>query len=126
MPHYIENKTKQRIPRVSFEVIKNYILGQDYELSLVFVKEATSKKLNSRYRHKNRPTNILSFPLSDDTGEILIDIKTVKKEVAQLKENKKKYLTYIFIHGLLHLKGFEHGSKMERVEKDIKERFSEK
>ena len=126
MPHYIENKTKQRIPRVSFEVIKNYILGQDYELSLVFVNQTTSKKLNSRYRHKNWPTNILSFPLSDREGEILIDIETVKKEVAQLKENKKKYLTYIFIHGLLHLKGFEHGSKMERVEKDIKERFSEK
>lgn len=126
MLHHIENKTNERIPRIPFRKITDYTLGPHYELSLAFVDHKRSKELNRRYRHKNSEANILSFPFTKNEGEILIDIKTVKKEAAMLKEKNRSYLTYIFIHGLVHLKGFDHGSKMEGEEEGIRKKFSEK
>lgn len=123
MLQHIENKTSENIPALPFRDIADFALNQGYELSLVFVDSKTSKKLNSTYRQKNNSTNILSFPLSKTEGEILIDIKVVKEEAGALKEKLPVYLAYIFIHGLVHLKGLDHGSKMEKEEKKIRNRF---
>lgn len=123
---HIRKRTKSPLPSLPFEKIKDFVLGQGYELSLVFVSGATSKKLNNLYRQKNNPTNILSFPYSENEGEILIDLKLVKQEARDLGEKEVDYLTYIFIHGLTHLKGFDHGSRMEAEEKRIMDKFSEK
>ncbi|MCI0533577.1 rRNA maturation RNAse YbeY, partial [bacterium] len=54
---------KRRIPNLPFGDIKNAVLGTRYELSLVFVGDILSRKLNLRYRNKNKAANILSFPL---------------------------------------------------------------
>ncbi len=126
MLHHIENKARKTIPLIPWRKITDCVLGEDYELSLAFIGNQVSKKLNNHYRHKDRPTNILSFPLEKNEGEILINIKIVKKEAKELKEKESSYLAYIFIHGLLHLKGFRHGSRMETEEKKIREKFSEK
>lgn len=125
MLHHIENRTKEHIPKLPFSDIAEFALGQGYELSLVFVTSATSRKLNKQYREKDKATNILSFPLSKNEGEILIDIKVVKKEAVEMGEDDPAYLAYIFIHGLAHLKGFDHGSRMEREEKKIRNKFKE-
>ena len=71
----ITNKTKSTLPRVSFVNIKNTVLGKNYSLSLVFIGESKSAELNLSYRNKNKPTNILSFPLDKKTGEIFIKPK---------------------------------------------------
>ncbi|MEK7208708.1 MAG: rRNA maturation RNase YbeY [Patescibacteria group bacterium] len=89
------------------------VLGQDYELSLVFVDSARSRNLNRVWRGKNQPANILSFPLTPTAGEIFIDLEMVGK----------KNLLFIFIHGLLHLKGLDHGSKMEALESQLVKYF---
>ncbi len=123
MPLHIENKTDEKIRKIPFAEITDLALVHGYDLSLVFVSHATSKKFNNLYRNKNNPTNILSFPLSEKEGEILIDIKIIKKEAVELGETELAYLTYIFIHGLTHLKGLDHGSRMEREEKKIRRKF---
>jgi probable rRNA maturation factor len=125
MLHHIENRTKERLPKLPFSEIAEFALGQGYELSLVFVTSATSRKVNNQYRQKDKPTNILSFPLSKNEGEILIDFKVVSEEAKELGEKEPAYLAYIFIHGLAHLKGFDHGSRMEREEKKIRNKFKE-
>lgn len=125
MLHHIENRTNERLPRIPFAKIADFALSQGYEVSLVFVDSETSQRLNKQYRQKDNPTNILSFPLTKDEGEILIDIKVVKKEAKELGEKESTYLAYIFIHGLVHLKGFDHGSRMEEEEKKIRNKFKE-
>src|SRR6185436_4423614 len=107
-PISILRKTKRALPRLPFSSMKEAVLGKSYELSLVFVENKTSHALNRRYRGKNKPTNVLSFPLSKNSGEILIDVKKTKKEAAELNESFREYLKFIFIHGLLHLKGMDH------------------
>ncbi|MES3005309.1 MAG: rRNA maturation RNase YbeY [Patescibacteria group bacterium] len=112
----ITNKTKSTLPRVPFAKIKNAILGEKYELSLVFIGETTSKKLNNNYREKNKPTNILSFTVDKNSGEIFITPSVAKKQYKSFEKRYDEFIAFLFIHGLLHLKGMEHGSKMERAE----------
>jgi rRNA maturation RNase YbeY len=106
----------KRLKKADTEKIKNDILGKRYELSFAFVSKNIIKSLNKKYRKKNEPTNILSFPLSKDCGEILIC-----REIARTKSKKngmgfEEYLLFLVIHGMLHLKGLRHGDKMERYE----------
>jgi probable rRNA maturation factor len=115
----IKNNTKKNPPRVRFALIKDEVLGKDYELSLVFVGSAFSRKLNRILRGKDRPTNVLSFNLSETHGEVFMDLGKIQKEVKKFAMPMNKLCAYLFIHGLLHLKGMEHGAKMEQLEQKI-------
>lgn len=115
--------TKSRLPGLAFSKIKNEALGEKYSLSLVFINESESKKLNGKYRKKNKPTNVLSFPLDKNNGEIFITPTVVKKETKKFGRNFNNLVGFLFIHGLMHLKGFKHGSKMERAEEKLRKQF---
>lgn len=119
----VTNKTRSTLPRVSFVNIKNTVLGKDYSLSLVFIGNGRSAKLNRLYRNKNNPTNILSFPLDKKTGEIFIALKIAKKEAVLFDRKVDNFIAFLFIHGLLHLKGMKHGSRMERAEAKLRKQF---
>jgi len=112
----IQNKTKGTLPRVPFARIAKTILGSPYELSLVFIRSSESQKINTEHRSKNKPTNILSFPLSKTTGEIFIDLELCKTQCKEFDRTYTNFVGFLVIHGLLHLKGYEHGSTMEREE----------
>lgn len=117
------NKTKGKLPSLPFLLIKEEILGKDYSLSIAFISKAQSKKINNEYRKKNNPTNILSFPLSKIEGEILICPNVVKTETKKFDKNFQKLLTFLIIHGCLHLKGLEHSKKMEKLEEKYFSKF---
>jgi len=106
-----------------FKLIKEAVLGKKYELSLVFAAPRLSAQLNKKYRRKRGPADILSFCLSKTAGEIFIDLKTAKKKAALWGEPPRLFAARLLIHGLLHLKGYRHGSKMEREERKFRERF---
>jgi probable rRNA maturation factor len=98
------------------EKIKNDILGKQYELSFAFIDKARSKFLNNTYRKKNKPTDVLSFPLLKNKGEILICKDIAKIKAKDFGKNLGEYLLFLVIHAMLHLKGLDHGDKMERYE----------
>ncbi len=107
--------------------IKNDILGKKYSLSIAFVSKKKSREINKKYRKKDKPTNVLSFALRKNEGELVL-CKTVIESEARLrlsasdrqakKINKtyKEWLTILIIHGMLHLKGYDHGEQMEKLE----------
>lgn len=113
----ISNKTKGKLPSLPFVEIKNKILGEDYELSIVCVSKRESQKLNKKWRDKDYPTNILSFPLSENSGEIVLQLEKVREDAPNFDMDYPNFLKFLVIHGYLHLKGFEHGSTMEKEEK---------
>lgn len=119
----ITNKTKGKVLPLPFVQIKNTVLGETYELSLVFVGDATSRTLNRIYRNKDKPTNVLSFPLSKKEGEIFINLKKAKQEAPDFEMPYKRFVAYLYIHGLLHLKGLDHGKKMESLETRFLKKF---
>jgi probable rRNA maturation factor len=119
----ITNKTKSTLPRVSFDKIKDSALGKKYNLSLVFVGNERSKFLNNAYRGKNKPTNVLSFSISKNEGEIFITPSVVRKQVKLFGRKYENLIVFLFIHGLMHLKGYDHGATMERSEKILRKKF---
>ena len=119
----IINKTKGRLPSLPFELIKKTVLGKNYELSLVFTTASKMLELNKTYRNLNEPTDILSFPLSKTSGEIFICPSETKKMMAEFDRTYENFLAFLFIHGLVHLKGYDHGDKMEKVEIKFRKKF---
>ena len=103
--------------------IKDAVLGKEYELSLVFASSTLSRKLNRIYRGKDKPTNVLAFPLSKTSGEIFIDKTTARKEYKNFGMTFEKFVKFLFIHGLLHLKGMQHGDRMEKAETKLLKKF---
>ena len=115
--------TKTSPPRLPFGRMKDAVLGKKYSLSVVFVGNATSRHLNKTYRGKDKPANVLSFPLSKTEGEIFMNVRQARLDAPTFNMRERPFLQYLFIHGLLHLKGFDHGSKMEVRERTLRKKF---
>ncbi len=111
------------IPAHPYGKIQKEILGDDYTLTLAFIGERRAQKLNQAHREKDYIPNVLSFPLTKDTGEIYICPEVAKKEAKKFDMTVNGYIGYLFIHGLLHLKGYGHGATMEEVEQKYVRRF---
>jgi len=115
----IKNTTKGKLPSLPFVKIKEFVLGKNYDLSLVFIGEKRSRELNKKYRNKDGATNILSFSLNKADGEIFINLKSAKKDAPKFKKRYNEFVKVLFVHSVLHLKGFEHGKDMETRERKI-------
>ena len=85
-------------------------------LTLLLSNNKYIKKLNKNFRNKNKSTDILSFPLTKKTliskktyiGDIIISYNFMDKPKSQNIKNFKKKVIKTFIHGFLHLLGFDH------------------
>lgn len=115
--------TKGAIPAIDFLSLKNYTLGKKYKLSLVFATPKLSAELNSKWKGKTGPADILSFPLSENEGEIFISLSRARQKAPEFERSYLNFLQFLFIHGMVHLKGYEHGSTMEAVEEKIRKHF---
>jgi len=120
----ITNTTKGKLPRLPFAQITEAVLGADYECSFVIVSSRKSRELNRTHRGKDTSTNILSFPLEKNEGEIFLDLKKAKSEAPLFGRSYTNFIGFLFIHALLHLKGLDHGTKMENAEKKIRTLFA--
>ena len=97
-------------------------------LTLLLSNNKSIKKLNKEFRDKNKSTDILSFPfykkikLSNKTyiGDIIISYNFMNKPKSQNIKNFKKKIIKTFIHGFLHLLGFDH-IKNKDYEKMLRE-----
>ncbi|MGV3592069.1 MAG: rRNA maturation RNase YbeY [Gammaproteobacteria bacterium] len=102
-------------------------------LSIRIVDEAESAELNSHYRHKQGPTNILSFPVPEglpDTllGDLAICAAVVAREAEEQHKSLDAHWAHMTVHGVLHLKGYDHedpaeADAMESLETQILERL---
>ena len=116
-------------------------LNKKVSLSLLLSNNKNIKKLNKNFRNKNNSTDILSFPLSRKIriskntylGDIIISYEYLDKPKSQNLELFKEKVIKLFIHGFLHLLGFDHKKnndyyKMLREEdflyKHVKSKFN--
>lgn len=119
----ISNETRMKPPVVSWLEIKDYILGKNYELSLVFPTKKTATELHLDWKEKSGPANILSFPLEKNLGEIFISLDQAKTECRKFDRAYENYVAFLFIHGCAHLKGYTHGNQMEAYESKVRKKF---
>ncbi len=104
------------------------------EISVALVGDATIKKLNRIYRHKNSVTDVLSFAERDTVsiykkkglylGEIIISYPQAVRQAKANKQSVRKELAFLIVHGFLHLIGYDHvrpaeTRKMRLIERRI-------
>lgn len=111
------------LPEIPYLTIKDTLLGKKYSLTIIFCTPEESQMRNKTYRDKDYPTNILSFPLGEDEGEIYISLSTARKDAKKFEMSYIKFLHLLIIHGCLHLKGHDHGSTMEELEEKYLSKF---
>lgn len=116
-----------------FETWVNAALVQKFdnlEQTIRLVGEAESRALNSQYRAKNAPTNVLSFTVENDyldyecLGDLVICAPIVEQEAQQQGKPLPAHWAHMVIHGMLHLQGYDHqnaaeASEMEALEAKI-------
>lgn len=85
------------------------------EVSIVLVNDTEIAEMNTTYRGKEGATDVLSFPMSEDgsfedgvLGDIVISIETARKQAAEAEIGLTRELAFLYIHGLLHLMGYDH------------------
>jgi len=86
------------------------------ELSIVLSDNAQVKVLNREYRGKNKPTNVLSFPISPPApmlGDIVLAYETVEREATEKGAAFEAHMMHLLIHGFLHLQGYDHENESD-------------
>lgn len=138
----IEVVNRQRVRKVSSPQWRNFgeqvlnLLGRDDdEATIAFVSDRTIRELNRRFRDKDYPTDVLSFPnraASFETenkfhlGDIVI---SVERAAAQAKQERHRFAVEVkrlILHGLLHLRGYDHetdNGEMRRIELRLRRRL---
>lgn len=103
-----------------------YNRGRNIEVSVLLTNDKSIKKLNSDYRYKNKPTNVLSFPQEEfvageydnagteiSLGDVIFAIETIQKESEEQGKPVDNHLAHLSVHGTLHLLGFDHEEDLE-------------
>lgn len=97
----------------------------DAELSILLCDDITIRKLNRRYRRKNKPTDVLAFPMQEGPGpamhpgllgDVVISLPTATRQAAQRDRPIIQEVTFLLAHGLLHLLGYDHATTREERE----------
>ncbi|GAB3465579.1 rRNA maturation RNase YbeY [Azotobacter salinestris] len=104
----------------------------DSELTIRLVDEAEGRELNRTWRHKDYPTNVLSFPADIPDGlldipllgDLVICVPVVEREAAEQDKAPDAHWAHLVIHGCLHLLGYDHiedaeAEEMESLERDL-------
>ena len=111
---------------LDLEKIKDDLSDKDIEL--IFTNSSDIQEINKNFRAIDKPTDVLSFPLDFmpglPLGSVVINIDFAKNEAEKLGHSLDEEITLLFIHGLLHLLGFDHesdsGEMREKEEELIK------
>lgn len=113
----------QHLASVAFKMLNIKI---NYEIDVSLVDDETIHRINRDYRHVDRVTDVISFAFNDDKkpedqiktpeiermlGEILICLPQAQRQAAEIGNTETRELSFLFVHGLLHLLGYDHMKK---------------
>lgn len=106
--------------------------GENGTVAILLTDDAAVQKLNARFRGKDQPTNVLSFPAADMPmpglppawGDIVLAHGTCAREAAEQGKSLSDHLSHLVVHGILHLRGHDHeddaeADTMEGLERHI-------
>ena len=130
----LENQTDLPVDIDALEEIAQSLTTK--EIELILTDNASIRELNQEHREKDKPTDVLSFPMDAPfteqsifgmpLGSIVISADFVKEKAKELGHTVQDELSLLFIHGMLHLLSFDHESdhgEMREREKEIIEQF---
>lgn len=112
----------RRLKKIALAILG--LLGQaEAELSLALIGNSEMRKLNAKYRRKDYPTDVLSFPMEQAgpaptrlLGDVIISVEKAREQAKQRGRTPDHELATLLIHGIVHLLGYDH----ERSAKDAR------
>lgn len=109
--------------------------AEDAEVSVTLTDDAHIHELNRTYRHVDRPTDVLSFALTESEeppicgaeghealGDLVISLERVAAQAAEYGHTELRELSFLTVHGMLHLLGYDHMEEEERREMEEEQR----
>ena len=137
MKIWIQNRQKHtplnlREIRKAAQKILGDLALPDAELSILLIDDVRIQELNLRYLHRDRPTNVLAFPMRKGEyatlhphllGDLAISVETARRESNRFGLDPRAMVILLMVHGILHLMGYEHeGTKKEAQKMALKQK----
>ncbi|MCE2716690.1 MAG: rRNA maturation RNase YbeY [Pseudomonadota bacterium] len=141
---HTQQQWQNLIQRISEKTLNEVKIFSKVEISILLTNNTEIHDLNLKYRGKDKPTNVLSFPnlnqeeLNDVDkdrefpvmlGDVVLAFETLLDEATQAKKNFLDHFNHLIVHGMLHLLGYDHEhdaeeEKMQKKEIKILQHFS--
>ncbi len=124
----IDNKTSLKIDEIFLEKLTQSLTDKDIELIITTNEEIQA--INKEYRNIDKATDVLSFPYEEmpqaPLGSIVISQEMVAHKAQEFSHSEKDEFTLLFIHGILHLLGYDHecdDGEMRAKEEELINKF---
>jgi probable rRNA maturation factor len=126
----VDNQTEIKVHKRKLRAIQEHMTNKAVEL--IVCHNDYIKDLNRQYRNIDEATDVLSFPiideigLSDTIGTIVISADFIKEGAKKFNHRKRDEISLLFIHGVLHLLGYDHeidNGEMRERERELIEKF---
>ena len=111
----ITNDMIDIVKRAILEVLKEEWLDENVQVSISFVGDEEIRNLNRDFRGVDKSTDVLSFPMDDEfqieetmLGDVIINTKRVLEQAEEFGHSNTRELSYLTVHSVLHLLGYDH------------------
>lgn len=129
----ITDEIKNLIEKSIAAVLKVEGLDENVEVSVSFVGDEEIRDLNRDYRGVDKSTDVLSFPMDDEfiivsriLGDVIINTKRVMEQAEELGHSEERELSYLTVHSILHLLGYDHMEDEDKKEMREREKLAMK
>ena len=122
--------------RRAVETVGHLYGAEDAEVSVTLTDDAHIHALNRAYRHVDRPTDVLSFALAESEepeiigadggvvlGDLVISLERAAAQAEEYGHSMLRELSFLTVHGMLHLLGYDHMEEEERLEMEEEQRY---
>ncbi len=131
-----DNRSQYKLEDEDFEIVKSCLkavmneegIKDDVYLSVSFVDDEEIHQLNRDYRGVDSSTDVLSFPMEDEfqglilLGDVIINMNRVEIQAKELDHSVNRELSYLTVHSILHLLGYDHMNDEDKLEMRTKEK----
>ncbi len=118
-----KSKELSRLALARFANRAQRATGVRGEVTILLTSDAELQRLNLQFRHKDQPTDVLSFPAADAGGDIAISLRTARAQAAGIGHDLLTEVKVLILHGMLHLAGLDHETdrgQMRRREQKLR------
>ncbi len=127
----ITEEIKNLIEKSISAVLKVENLDENVEVSVSFVGDDEIRDLNREYRGVDKSTDVLSFPMDDEfiidnriLGDVIINTRRVMEQAEELGHSNERELSYLTVHSILHLLGYDHMEDEDKKEMREREKLA--
>lgn len=127
----ITEEIKNLIEKSIAAVLKIEKLDENVEVSVSFVGDDEIRDLNREYRGVDKSTDVLSFPMDDEfiidnriLGDVIINTRRVMEQAEELGHSNERELSYLTVHSILHLLGYDHMEDEDKKEMREREKLA--